>query len=138
MRSNDKYEDESDRRRHLQDTYASGSWFMFRRDFLASMGATEALFLSYLINHARTVGAEEKYNGWFYCPMGRIVRDLFLYGPVHQSRIMKQLITKGFVETEKRGMPPVRWIRIDYEAIRNKIDNDYADYRRKHEDEPQE
>lgn len=101
--------------------FASGEWFMFPRALLYVLSFGEAIMLSHLINKARSVKAEEKEEGWFYCLMSNIVEDLHISSD-SQTRLFNSLKQKAYIKTELRGLPAKRWIWIDFAKLVKDID----------------
>lgn len=111
----------------IKQAYDPGNWFQFPRVFLLVMSSNEAILLAYLVNHSSAVKAEEKRRGWFFCPMKKIVADLY-WSEDRQTRTMKTLEDKGFIVTRKRGIPAKRWIRIHYRQLRVEINRAFKDW----------
>ena len=109
------------RRRALARLYADSSWFRFPRHFLSIMSWEEAGVLAFLMNVAYVCEAEVRYEGWFYCKMERFEKDLYIL-PRTQTRIVRKLKDRGFIETKMKGHPPKRYFRINYERIEDVIE----------------
>lgn len=126
----DVQDERAEERKILLKAFTSGTWFQFPKQFLLSMSYGETIFLSFLINHASVVGAEEKHAGWFYCSMKTICRELYLRNTKQQSRIIKSLEDKGFIETTVRDIPARRYIRIRILEIVEHLKADFRDWQR--------
>lgn len=109
-------------RSDFERAFSSGEWFMFPRCLLLVLSFGESILLSHLINKARSVRASEKYGGWFYCLMNSIVDDLNI-SVDQQTSLFQSLKRKGYVVTERRGLPAKRYIWIDYVTLMGDIGN---------------
>ena len=97
----------------LLELYAGGRWFQFPRHLMLIMSCQEAVLISFLINHAAGINkkAFKKNDGWFYCKKRTILMRLFL--PLRmQTRIVKRLMNRGYLESKWKGLPAKRFFKI--------------------------
>jgi uncharacterized protein YndB with AHSA1/START domain len=80
------------------------------------MKTDEALLLAYLLNTWKTVKADDRHEGWFYCRMSKIHADLH-FSVNKQTELIKRMQNKYLLETEMRGFPAARWIRFKWDAM---------------------
>lgn len=92
-----------------------GSWFQFPNRFLFMMKTDAAVMLSFLINHGMKCTKKRPWK-WFYCKVSTVKTRINM--PARkQSVIFGQLRELGYLETERRGIPPKRWIRLNLTRI---------------------
>lgn len=111
-------------RHTIESVYNAGNWFMFSRHFLYAMDPAEAIFLQYLINWSSRVNAIDLHDGWFYCSAKRIQKEMVMTIDT-QTRRFKVLKGLGVIETKMEGMPAKRWILINYNKIKDLINEGY-------------
>lgn len=100
--------------KEIDDQYEWGKFFWVAYRVYPHASAT---LLMYLWSKYRAVKAEERYGGWFYCPMKEICHNL---GIAHQnqSRSMTDLKRRGVLELKKWG-DGNRMIRLNFDKIRS-------------------
>lgn len=103
-----------------QALLSSSTWFFIPRPFFKMMPMGEAVLLAYLINFAKMVGATQKNNGWFFCHMERIQKDLGFSKHAH-TRMFSSLEDHGFIRTQKAGMPAKRYIKLNTKLIMERV-----------------
>lgn len=54
---------------------------------------------------------EARRNGRYSIPVKQIQEDIKM-SPDRQRKALKELIKKGYADTQTEGMPPVRWISL--------------------------
>lgn len=97
----------------VDDLMKDGNWFRFPKRFLTVMKEPEAVFLSFLINHNTR---NKKIGEWFYCTVEKMEKEL--YSPKRrQSAILSSLASKGFISVKRKGIPSIRWIKINLTKI---------------------
>lgn len=111
---------------HMLRAQGAGNWFQFRRDYVTSKLLTkiQALFLQDLINHAGARDTKRKLidgEAFFLCTT-EYLRNSLSWEPDSQQALLSQLKTKGFIKVRRIGVPPLRWICIDVEAIETALD----------------
>lgn len=88
------------------------------RSFFKIMGKLDGLFLQDLINFSATLPMTD--DGWFRCT------GVFLeengWSIKEQETRLKSLRDNGYVETQRRGIPNERWVRIDFVHIETGLD----------------
>lgn len=94
--------------------YPRGGWCRLSFALLRHMSSDCMSLLSYLMNHNATNCGSIK--DWFYCTVRRMERDI-AFDRNKQTRVLTKLIKMGLIATEKRGVPPKRWVRLEIEAI---------------------
>ncbi len=107
----------------MSEAYDPGNWFQFPLNFLDIMTLQEAMMLSYLANHARRV---RKHDEWFFCLMRHITRDLRISHGT-QSQTIRRLKAHRFLDTETRGLPAKRWMRIRWGEVAKQLKATRAD-----------
>ncbi len=107
-------------RRHLLRARDAGNYFIFSRLYVLSglMTREEALFYQDLINIAG-MGCDVK--GWFRCTDARLEKSL-AWNKDSSKKWFKRLKQRGFIEIEKRGVPPHRYVRLNIEFIEKALD----------------
>lgn len=80
------------------------------------LGYKKAFLLAYLINHSLRVDAERNKDGWFYCTVETIARETTI-DRNFQTRTLDEFKNAGLVQTERRGRPPKRWVRINWPVL---------------------
>jgi hypothetical protein len=101
----------------LRQAFSPGNWFKFPLQFLDLMTMQEAVLLAYLNNHADKC---DRHAEWFFCPATKIEADLRMIDRTQNSWLTR-LKNRGFLESEKRGMPGRRHFRINWELIAHKL-----------------
>lgn len=104
-------------RRWLERLHDGGNWFPFLRAFYLVLPKLTALFLQDLLNLSK---AAVRDGEWCLATGDYLVRGGWSADEQdYHFRILKRA---GFVATERRGCPPMRWICIDLEAIHTALD----------------
>jgi hypothetical protein len=106
--------------RHMLRAKAAGNYFTFFRNYVTSgvMTRDEALMVQDLINLASMKTGDE---GWFNCTVAYLEKSL-AWSADTQKRVLKSLDEKGFIEQQRRGIPPSRYVRVDIDAIETALD----------------
>lgn len=100
---------------------AKNSWFRYTPMLSLLMGERESVMLCYLINFAIRVGAKER-ERWFYCTEERVMDELMHQSRNKQTRSIRELKQLGFIRTKRKGSPPKRYIRIEYDQLIKAVD----------------
>lgn len=89
--------------------------FIFNRDYIKKKLLTkiEATFFQDLLDIAANSPTIED---WFECSVARLEASM-KWSQQSQKDFFSKLIKKGYVKTEKRGIPPKRWVWIDIDRI---------------------
>lgn len=108
-----------------------GNFFQMLQHLIYITGSlTDGSVLSFLLGFAQRVNRkklspiEDKRLSilkWFYCKSTTVEKKLLLTQR-QQLPILKRLKEKGFIEMERRGMPPKRHIKINMIEIGRAID----------------
>lgn len=94
--------------------FAPGQWFMFPKSFLKFLDLDEAVALSFLINLNRR--NDYKITDWFYCKVVKMEKEI-CFNEKKQGRVLNKLKKRNLIETERRGIPSKRWVRLNIENI---------------------
>lgn len=111
--------------RALQDslyaTHKGRFYLMIPSEFYHMMTLPEVHVLAYLWNQRNVLEQRGTLGrgGWFYCTSNTLERDLAIPQQV-QTRILKKLKERGYIKTERRGIPSKRHVRL----VRKKITRD--------------
>lgn len=107
-------------RRWLTRARGSGGYFTFDRAYYGIVkNKLDALFLQDLLNLA-TLRNTPYEDGMFLCTVEYLKRGSWTVD--EQRARLEALRKKGYLRTEKRGLPPCRWVEIDIEAIERALD----------------
>ena len=97
-------------------TPAPGTFFVqIPTVFYQMMSFDEIHVLAYLLNMHYVV-MPDLTDDWFYCTSDRLEGHLGISRHV-QHRILTQLIERGSIEMQKRGIPAKRYIRLKHKAL---------------------
>jgi hypothetical protein len=112
--------------RHMTRAMSRDNYFFFRRDYVLSgvMTKYEALFFQDVINHYHAKGTVKKAVGerrYMLCTVEYLEKSLG-WDHVTQSRLLRSLKRKGFLETKKLGCPPRRWVWLNIAAVEDEVD----------------
>lgn len=115
----------------LELLWSPNRWCRFPFDFLATMSSNEAILLSFLINHAfKYPKKRAAAGGWFYCRISTVTRTLH-WSVNTQNNAFRRLIRAKFIQTERQGNPPKRWVWIDmvriWKAVNMNLQTEYDD-----------
>lgn len=101
---------------------ASGNHFTVFRPYYRVMSKLDALFLGDLMNLA----AMTHWTGdWFKCTAAYL--ESVGWTVDEQRQRFESLRKRGWVKTERRGLPPVRWVSVEIEAIETALDESEPD-----------
>jgi hypothetical protein len=89
-----------------------GYW-QVNKKLTQTIGLVEALMVGYLVSVDSYNNSED---GWFHRTMEQREADLGIKEK-QQTRIIKDLVELGVLETERQGMPARQWFRINYDKI---------------------
>jgi hypothetical protein len=104
----------------LSRFYTGGAFFRVPVDFFHILSIDEAIILAYLINHSERVKARKHKSGWFYCTSRAIENEINM-GRYRQHRHISRLITRNLLKAERRGMPSLRWLKVNYTELNKQI-----------------
>lgn len=107
-------------RRHIERARDAGDYFQFSRRICKLVGKLDAIFLQDLINRAAI--SREGYktaDGWFMCSTSYLES---LWTVKEQEARFRSLVRAGYIKTEKRGQPTLRWVWIDLLKIEMDLD----------------
>jgi hypothetical protein len=96
----------------FEQLFSPNEWMQFSLSLLKLLPIEEAVVLSYLIGVSRRAKAYKRKDGWFYAKASKIMRT-FRISEYTQTRIIKKLAAKKFIVIKRRGIPCVRWMRIN-------------------------
>lgn len=80
------------------------------------LGNNGIILLCFLANEARRYKAEIKNNGWFYSTEANMFEETGIPGRT-QRRIIETLTEAHYIEFVTRGVPQIRYFRINWELI---------------------
>ena len=115
------------KREHRQAFFGHGRWFMCPEEIhfirvkdgktLKPISYGARWLLAFLLGHFDYLEREGKLvEDWFYCRSSTIHKKLGMTRGAQQA-LLHELVEHGFIETERRGMPPARYVRIDFDEI---------------------
>lgn len=86
--------------------------------FYKLMTPNEVHILAYLWNlrNILEMSNQLETGGWFYCTSMRLETAMGFSRQV-QHRIIRKLIGRGFLKTQRRGIPSKRWVRLNRKRI---------------------
>ncbi len=103
----------------LEEMYANGEWLQFKKTLRLIMQCDAACMLSFLMGESKRYKAYRHYEGWFYCTARQMEAET--YTPQwQQNKLIRELKDKQFIETERRGIPPVRFIKVNFRLVHAK------------------
>lgn len=118
-----RYTEKQMTRIRQQNGFTPGRWMQIPWDLFLILSESNAIMLSYLINYARRMRAEEDHKGWFYCTADTMQKQLTHLDRDAQHHRLKQLRDAGFIAYKKKGMPAKRYIYINYDFIEKTLMN---------------
>lgn len=99
---------------------ASSGYWVLNKKLVAMYGVETAFFLTSLAE-AETYVTKGK-SGWFYQTI-ETVENLTGLTRYKQDRALKELVDDGVVETDVRGMPAKRYMKLNYKRLHDKFVN---------------
>lgn len=99
---------------------ASSGYWVLNKKLVAMYGVETAFFLTSLAE-AETYVTKGK-GGWFYQTI-ETVENLTGLTRYKQDRALKELVDDGVVETDVRGMPAKRYMKLNYKRLHDKFVN---------------
>ena len=139
-----KIENERDTIRRKIHSYAfqDNNWIRVSYLYLKFLSPIEAIVFSFIQydqnKYAEKPQLYEKYNGWFYIKTD-IMKEKLGIPRITQYKVLERLKKIGLIRTKKTGMPPKRFIWINYKLLERMINNFYEekinDPEKKKEDE---
>lgn len=99
---------------------ASSGYWVLNKKLVAMYGVETAFFLTSLAE-AETYVTKGK-GGWFYQTI-ETVESLTGLTRYKQDRALKELVDDGVVETDVRGMPAKRYMKLNYKRLHDKFVN---------------
>ncbi|WP_347298148.1 conserved phage C-terminal domain-containing protein [Dolosigranulum savutiense] len=99
---------------------ASSGYWVLNKKIVAMYGVETAFFLTSLAE-AETYVTKGK-GGWFYQTI-ETVENLTGLTRYKQDRALKELVDDGVVETDVRGMPAKRYMKLNYKRLHDKFVN---------------
>jgi hypothetical protein len=106
-------------RRKVELLFSDAHFIRVPPYFLKFLKSSELILLSYLLNWYFLTERPEN-EGWFFCKADQITDDLYI-SKRWQTKLMKALIDKGYIEVDMRGMPQLRWIKPNLNKIEDEI-----------------
>lgn len=103
--------------REIEDQYCDCNWIRFHKDFMYLLNPIECIILSFLVSVSHRTHSLKCRNGWFYCEIKRMRMELAVTRRQHDHAI-KGLKEKGIIKVDFRGMPAVRYIKIQYRFLK--------------------
>ena len=110
--------------------YARGNWVMLPRPFIRMLPMTGALMLAFLIDAGyRFLGSDKtfcpkginKADGWFLCSIDDVCAELSVSHNT-QATWFAYLKNHGYIKVKLSGVPPRRFVRINWRAIEDRMD----------------
>ncbi|WP_244325251.1 conserved phage C-terminal domain-containing protein [Dolosigranulum pigrum] len=97
---------------------ASSGYWVLNKQLVAMYGVETAFFLTSLAEAETYVTKGE--GGWFYQTI-ETVENLTGLTRYKQDRALKELVDDGVVETDVRGMPAKRYMKLNYKRLHDKF-----------------
>lgn len=97
---------------------ASSGYWVLNKKLVAMYGVETAFFLTSLAE-AETYVTKGK-GGWFYQTI-ETVENLTGLTRYKQDKALKELVDDGVVETDVRGMPAKRYMKLNYKRLHDKF-----------------
>lgn len=115
--------DESDLLDLIGGLLANSNWFQIHTDFFDVLTLEQSMVLHFLLNwHLKKTREGKVSSNWFFCTVKSMEKELRL-NPDQQTRVLKALQKKGFLEFRRKGIPPRRHIKFNsfkiYEVLKN-------------------
>jgi hypothetical protein len=107
----------------FQLVFAKNFWMQVPYPFLKHLSPNELLLLCYLISWATY---KDKTNDWFFCKMKQIMSELHM-GQSRQTKTIASLRKKGYIKIRTDGMPPIRWIKINWDKLEEQSSDLYKE-----------
>jgi hypothetical protein len=101
----------------VQNTLLETSFFQVNKRLVKELGFVEAGILCNYLNKQKYFEYENpKNDGWFFLSHKKQMDELNI-GDFSIRKVKMFLIEKGILQTKKEGVPPIEWLRIDYELL---------------------
>ena len=102
---------------------SSGNFIVVNRALISAYGLDAAVMLGELASEYCYWEAQgEAADGWFYSTIENVEKNTGLTAH-SQRQALNSLIEAGIIETEKKGMPAKRYIRINEDAVVKNFNN---------------
>lgn len=94
------------------------NYFIFNQDYIDITPTFQsAIVLQRLVGISKLLRkVSREFNGWFFYTVEMFEKDLRMKQNA-QSRILSRLEEEKLIETERRGMPPTRCIKVNFKVI---------------------
>lgn len=105
---------------HAIQRLHGSNYFRFFRDYLKIMSRLDALFLQDLMDlSASSKLATRTINGkeYFLCTIEFLEKSGCIWTKQEQRPRIKSLLKNKFIHVRRLGIPPRRWVYIDYVGI---------------------
>ena len=102
----------------IKELMNSNNFWTLNKKLVASLGIEETFLMSVMSEAEKLLSDDE---GWFYQTTDTLESFTGIKKD-RQLRIIKNLISKGVLEKELRGLPRKRYFKFNYEAIRQLVD----------------
>lgn len=107
--------------RHVHRAMDNGNYFFCFRQFYRIMKKLDVLFIQDIINIGGMPKTKRDPSNWFLCT-GEYL-EVFGWTAKEQDARFKSLIQLGYIKTERRGIPTLRWVWIDLYKLHSDIDD---------------
>lgn len=106
--------------RALELLFTPGEWFQFPRRLLKKLKPNQCLLFACLAGYASRYKNED---GWFFRTVQDVEDDICM-SEDQQWRNLQELKKLGLIDAERRGMPAVRYFRINWEQVCRVLSDD--------------
>lgn len=93
--------------------FSPGEWFQFPRRLLKKLKPNQCLLFACLAGYASRF---KNVDGWFFRTVQDVENDICM-SEDQQWRNLQELKKLGLIDTERRGMPAVRYFRINWDRV---------------------
>lgn len=101
--------------------FDDGRWIKFPVDLTSILTLHEVVLLAELYNQARILRKfRKKSDRWFRYTVEDI-KNRINFSEDTQRRTIDKLVERGFIETERRGSPPFRHVRIKSSSVKKAL-----------------
>lgn len=115
---------------YLSSLLASTGFIVANKTLIRKIGLSEAVLIGELcseLNYWKEKGESE--GGWFFSTVANVERETGIK-KVTQATILNKLQGLGLLEFRRAGLPPKRYIRLDFDAIAQVLNDDCSEIER--------
>lgn len=115
---------------YLSSLLASTGFIVANKTLIRKIGLSEAVLIGELcseLNYWKEKGESE--GGWFFSTVANVERETGIK-KVTQATLLNKLQGFGLLEFRRAGLPPKRYIRLDFDAIAQVLNDDCSEIER--------